>query len=43
MGGRQLCTYQLPWLAVENPWSLLAGPFLSFLTQMGIEKALLPL
>jgi len=44
MGGGQLCTYQLPWLAVENSWSsLLAGPFLSFLTQTGIEKALLPL
>ena len=27
-----LCTWQLPWLAIEKPWSALAGPFLSFLT-----------
>ena len=24
-----LCTWQLPWLAVEQPWSALAEPFLS--------------
>ena len=34
-----LFTWQLPWLAVENSWSALAGPFLSFLTQMGLNKA----
>ena len=33
-----LCTWQLPWLAVEKPW--LAGPFLSILTQMGVDKLL---
>ena len=37
------CTWQLPWLAVEKPWLTLAWPFLSFLTQTGIDKALLPL
>ena len=45
MGGIQhgvLCTWQLPWLAVEKPWSVLAWPFLSFLTQMGIDKAPFP-
>ena len=25
---------------VEKLWSVLAGPFLSFLTQMGVDKAL---
>ena len=24
--------WQLPWLAVEKPWSALAWPFLTFLT-----------
>ena len=46
MGGFQhgvLCTWQLPWLAVEKPWPALAGPFLSFLTQTGIDKTPLPL
>ena len=36
---RVACTWQLPWLAVENPWSAPAG---SFLTQTGIDKAPLP-
>ena len=39
MGGFQhwvLYTWQLPWLAVEKPWSALAWEFLSFLTQMGV-------
>ena len=40
--GRDMpCIWQLSWLAVEKPWLALAGPFLSFITQMGIEKALL--
>ena len=30
------CTWQL---AVEKHWSARAGPFISLLTQMGIEKA----
>ena len=30
------------WLGVEKPWSALAGPFLSFLTQMGVNKGSLP-
>ena len=34
------CTWQLPWLAIEKPWSALAWPFLSFLTQMGVERVL---
>ena len=34
------CTWQLPWLAVEKPWLALAGPFLSFLTQMDVDKFL---
>jgi len=31
-GGGQVSarTWQLPWLAVEKPWSALAWPFLSF-------------
>ena len=33
------CTWQLPWLAVEKPWLALAWPFLSFLTQTGVDKA----
>ena len=37
-----LCTWQLPWLAVEKPCSALACPFLSFLTKAGIDKAPLP-
>ena len=31
-----LCTWQLPWLAVEKPWSALAWPFLFFLPQTGV-------
>ena len=27
------CTWQLPWLAVEKPWSALAGPFPTLLAQ----------
>ena len=34
-GGGVLCTWQLAWLT-------LAGPFLSILTQTGIDKAPLP-
>ena len=37
------CTWQLPWLAVEKPWSTLAWPFLSFLTQTSVDKTPLPL
>ena len=40
--GLMPCTWQLPWLAVEKPWSALAWVFLSFLTQTGIDKAPLP-
>ena len=29
------CTRQLPWLAREEPWSALAGPFLDLLAQTG--------
>ena len=36
------CTWQLLWLAIEKPWSALAWPLLSFLTQMGIDKTPLP-
>ena len=36
------CTWQLPWLAVENPGRQLAWAFPSFLTQMGVDKAPLP-
>ena len=32
-------TWRLSWLAIEKPWSALAGPFLSFLTQTDVEKA----
>ena len=32
-----LCTWQLPWLAKEQSWSALAGPFLTLLTQIGTE------
>ena len=45
MGGVQRgvpCTWQLPWLAIEGPWSALAWAFLSFMTQTGIDKASLP-
>ena len=34
------CTWQLPWLAIRKPWSALAGPFLSFLPQTGVERLL---
>ena len=36
---RMPCTWQLLSLAVEQPWLALVRPFLSVLTQMGIEKA----
>ena len=26
------CTWELPWLAIEQLWSALAGPFLTLLT-----------
>ena len=32
-----LCTWRLPWLAVEWPWSALARPLLTLLAQMGVE------
>ena len=31
---------KLPWLAVEKPWSALARPFLSFMTQTGVDRLL---
>ena len=34
------CTWQLPWLAVEKPWYVLAGPFLTFLAQTGSQEPL---
>ena len=37
------CTWQLPWLTVKKPWSALAWPFPSLLTQTGVDKAPLPL
>ena len=37
------CTWQLPWLAVEKPWSALVGPFLTLLAQTGSETTPLPL
>ena len=37
-----LCTWRLPWLPVEQPWSALAGPFLTLLEQMGTEVIPLP-
>ena len=46
MGGFQLgvpCTWQLPWLAVEKPWSALAGPSLTLLAQTGSGTTPLPL
>jgi len=39
---RVLCTYQLPWLAVEQPWAALVGIFLKFSAQMGVESTPLP-
>ena len=36
-------TWQLPWLDVEQPWSALAGPFLTLLVQKGTETTPLPL
>jgi len=29
------CTWQLPWLAREEPWLAVAGPFLVLLAQTG--------
>ena len=37
------CTWWISWLALERAWSALAGLFLSFLTQMGIETSPLSL
>ena len=37
-----LCTRQLPWLAVEWPWSALAGPFLNWLAQIGVKPLFFP-
>ena len=37
------CTWQLPWLAREQPWSALAGPFLTLLAQTGSGTIPLPL
>ena len=37
------CTWQLLWMAVEKPWLALGWPFLSFMTQMGVDKTPLPL
>ena len=40
MGGHShnmLCTWQLSRLAIERPWSVLAGPFLTLLAQTGIK------
>jgi len=35
------CTWQLPWLAVEKPWSALAWPFLHMAAALaGCRKAL---
>ena len=36
-------TWWLPWLAVKQPQSALAGPFLTLLVQMGAETTLPPL
>ena len=35
-------TWQLPWLAVEWPWSALVGPLLTLLVQTGMETTPLP-
>ena len=32
------CTCQLPWLAVDQLWSALAGPLLMLLVQTGVLK-----
>ena len=37
------CTWQLPWLAIEKPWSALTGPFFTLLAQKGSGTPLLPL
>ena len=37
------CTWLLPWLIVEQPWSALAGPFLTLLAQMVTEITPFPL
>ena len=36
-----LCTWQLPWLAVEQCWLALAGPLLTLLEKIGAEINLL--
>ena len=36
------CTWQLPWLAAQRAL-VLAGPFLFFLAQTGVETTTLPL
>ena len=33
-----LCTWQLPWLAREEPWSAVAGPFLTLQELMNAAK-----
>ena len=38
-----LWTWKLSWLAVERPWSALAGPFLNLLAQIGVETTPPPL
>jgi len=36
------CTWQLPWLAREEPWSAVAGPFFTLLAQRAQEPLLSP-
>ena len=38
-----LCTWKLPWLAVGQLWSALAGPFLTSFIQTGAETTPVPL
>ena len=42
MGGFQHRAWQLHWMAVEKLWFGTGWAFLSFLTQMGIDKAPVP-
>ena len=39
---RMPCTWQLPWLGIEQPWSALAGPYLTLLAQTGLAITPLP-
>ena len=32
------CTWQLPWLAREEPWLAVAGPFLTLLAGFALAK-----